>query len=60
MEQGQHLFAIEVAREAGDEDSAIGRELRVGIARLLEELVHAALFLLPSSRARRRPGAGVR
>ncbi len=31
MVESQHLFAIEMAREAGDEDSAIGHELRVGV-----------------------------
>ena len=46
MEQGQHRFAIEMAREAADEDSAVGGELRLGVVQLLQELVHAALFLL--------------
>jgi hypothetical protein len=51
MEEGQHLVAIEVAREAGDELPAIGRERPVGARLLLEELVNAVLLLLhPTAR----------
>src|ERR1035438_3150372 len=46
MEEGQHLVAIEVAREAGGELPAIGRKRPVGARLLLEELVNAALLLL--------------
>src|ERR1017187_6386813 len=46
MEEGQHLVAIEVAREARGELPAIGRERPVGARLLLEELVNAVLLLL--------------